>query len=109
MDLTEVRHFDVQVGQIKLSTAMRLGALMRPQGFFRPFNRGMSCALGAAWEGMGHPYDPMMTSAEIRRTLGTDRVSVELILHVGHGITSLNDTEGWTRERIADLIAALGY
>jgi hypothetical protein len=54
MDMTEVTKFDQQqVGKLKLSEAIRIGARIRPQCTGRWFSDGKSCVIGAAIEGAG--------------------------------------------------------
>lgn len=64
MDESIVKHLEQpQVGTLKLSEAIRIGAKIRPQCFGVAFENGGSCALGAAFEGSrGYPWpesDPM--------------------------------------------------
>lgn len=47
---------------MKLSEAIRLGAMLRPQGFGHVLKDGRSCALGAAYEAIGlDASKPFMT------------------------------------------------
>ena len=99
---------------MKLSEAIRLGAMLAPQGRTRLLSAdGSTCALGAAlaavgqlasvgndpqgydtikavWPWLGH-QQAMFPSGMTGRVLG--------------GIWQLNDTHGWTREQIADWVA----
>lgn len=121
MDESVVKHLErPQVGTLKLSEAIRIGARIRPQCAGAPFVDGRSCAWGAAAEGMGHPYISTIWSLgaieyalqrcqvdkrEATRTfLGPTGVAGSLIDHVWR----LNDS-GWTRESIADWLQSIGY
>jgi hypothetical protein len=102
---------------MKLSEAIRLGSLLRPQGFralVDPY--GGSCALGAAMEATGHPtkapreiepWDvfPLLTSGLLFRCPRCHHTN-ELQGMCGI-ILCLNDTHKWTRERIADWVATI--
>lgn len=52
---------------MRLSEAIRLGALLRPQAWFVHFSKeGGSCATGAAMEAIGiEPVVPMVTDADL--------------------------------------------
>src|ERR1700741_3225132 len=59
MDESIVKHLEQpQVGTLKLSEAMRIGARLRPQCSGYLFNNGASCALGAAYEAV-YGYPPL--------------------------------------------------
>jgi hypothetical protein len=96
---------------MRLSEAMRLGAMLKPQGFRALIGlRGRTCALGAALDAIGcldlGTIPPMWYWAvecigfcpACRRPHRRDVVA--LIAH-------LNDRHHWTRERIAELIATI--
>ena len=105
MDESIVRHLEQQqVGKLKLSEAMRIGARLRPQCCSGDlFVGGKSCAVGAAMEAIGVPYTENMGSyspaAEYWPFLPT-------LFGV---ITDLNDSQFCTREKIADWVEAQGY
>jgi len=108
---------------MKLSEAIRLGAMIRPQGFHSMFQRGrdgrlLSCALGAAWEASGSGCVPEFGISGVVKDLtlrfpilkmtvlvpkelnfGTFPCSIQEI------IFALNDNLRWTREQIADYVA----
>jgi hypothetical protein len=114
---------------MRLSEAIRLGSLLRPQGFralFTPF--GASCALGAALEATGANFRPA-DSADFTftldalleqrgwRCLATYIPAWREVLDLGiptpraldvlNMITALNDYAQWTRERIADWVESI--
>ena len=107
---------------MRLSEAIRLGAMLRPQGFedfIRDSGEGfvVSCALGAAAEAIGSPtvgdsddavaiIDAAFGSMlDIRRRCPVPGCRVRRI--TGNVIAHLNDTHRWTRERIAEWVATL--
>lgn len=110
---------------MRLSEAMRLGAMWREQGFFTLLSQGKSCALGAVAEAIGLEledkfYDP-----------GNEHVAPELFKAypelytriacpsepdpdvfcweqtLSDTIMHLNDAHRWTRQQIADWIEFL--
>ena len=100
---------------MKLSEAIRLGSMLRPQGFGAYTRDGRSCALGAAREAigliLGWPGEwvvilskrqkcPVCCVADVAtvslRHLVIDRLFETIVL--------LNDEHHWTREQIADFI-----
>jgi hypothetical protein len=95
---------------MKLSEAIRLGSLLRPQGFRYLFdNHGRTCALGAALDAIRKLPDFL-----------SDRYIPEEWINfinyhsqcpacpfVGNVITHLNDFHKWTRESIADWIESI--
>lgn len=107
---------------MKLSEAIRLGAMLRPQQAFRTLfdpETGASCALGAAAEAMGlldttqwnafvgtgkgPPEWKWIAERPYRRCpVGCARRDdvQELVIH-------LNNVHRWTRERIADWVATV--
>lgn len=98
-----------------LSEAMKLGAMMKPQGFGWFLKDGKSCALGAAMEAVGvsiaegDRYDP---SVELWTWLIKPR-PCPACPEFGHWsstgavIAHLNDDHLWTREAIAAWIEVL--
>ena len=102
------------MSQMRLSEAIRLGAMSRPQAFGIFFSKdtGGTCALGAALEAIGglDEDDPLSVKHNLllRRRfpvllqplscpacggdIGGDEMS----------LAHLNDTHKWSRERIAD-------
>jgi hypothetical protein len=93
----------VKVGTLKLSEAIRVGARIRPQCAIDYFLGGKSCALGAAWEGLGNPYDeyePLIAhQVTVRFSLPDD---------LAGSVINMNDN-GETRERIADWLESKGF
>ena len=106
------------MSNLKLSEAIQLGAMLAPQGFERYKEDGRTCALGAACEAIaGSPLDVASRWPFCKQqtrcpacswwfllfvfTLG--RTSVERV------IVHLNDDHRWTRERIADWVAAIEF
>jgi hypothetical protein len=103
--------------QLQLSEAIRLGAMLRPQGLGAYLRDGKSCALGAALEAVGtvpsqlesagttlgeiiHRWSVAAVGARCPRCRGSYYVMtvVEAIVH-------LNDHHHWSREEIADWVA----
>lgn len=93
---------------MKLSEAIRLGSMLRPQAFGGLFVANGSCALGAAEEAAGgrwmllwldHPsmFAPCPDCQRQIKGLGMDMPT----------IAHLNDSHSWTRERIADWVATI--
>lgn len=109
---------------IKLSDAIRLGAMLHPQGFERLFDRSVldgrvlsSCALGAALEAIGHSETPTLDeNMEIRQFPTTwtmlpvsecpacDNMFAGTILNA---LTHINDVHRWTREDMARWVATV--
>jgi hypothetical protein len=105
---------------VKLSDAIRLGAMIRPQAHGRFFRDGNSCALGAALEASGLAvYDEeysMDEQAPLSDRLIVDHAALihecpagcSEFSHLPHRIDAvivhLNDRHEWTREQIADWV-----
>lgn len=103
MDESIVKQFEQQqVGKLKLSAAIRIGAKIRPQAFGMYCSEGRTCALGAALEAINRDPKPLNGSGLIAATepLG---ISLELASQV-----SRRNDSGWTREAIADWLEAKG-
>ncbi len=101
---------------MKLSEAIRAGAKLRPQAFGKGFDGVGTCAMGAAFEGMG--LDPKSLDLEICQPIPEvlrelfPPKSVRLCPVCGTQkalgvIVHLNDEHGWTREAIADYVETL--
>ena len=108
------------VDERELAKAIRLGAARRPQCFGSYFDeRGGSCALGAAYDGMyelprqaREPGEIVPRHLERLFTCLEDVVkrcpekaegaSCRKRLPLGAMIVHLNDDHGWTREQIAE-------
>lgn len=89
--------------KMKVSSAIRIGAMVRPQCRIKMFMNGRSCSLGAAWEGMGYGYDEsagQLFLSGISNRLG---ISSEL----AQKIANRNDS-GSTREQVADWLEEQG-
>lgn len=99
MDESVVKHLEVKVGTLKLSEAIRLGAMRRKQCRGDYFANGGSCALGAAWEGAG--FNPALA------TMDRVRDAFNLTFSQHESISNRNDS-GWTREAIADFLETQG-
>jgi len=97
---------------MNLSTAIRIGAALRPQAFGTHFKKGGSCVIGAALEGAGfYVYDSGIHQTESNKSftlLSKENIQCPVCSVEGAGwkIISmcLNDTHKWTRESIADWI-----
>ena len=92
---------------MKLSQAIRVGAMYRGQCTGTWFKDGRSCALGAAWEGLHgygarQPEKPSDYGNSLMIALGAPP-------NLLGAITNLNDRSGWTREGIADWLESQGY
>lgn len=98
---------------MRLSEAIRLGAMMRPQGFGHLYSKGRTCAFGAAYDAVGIgaenvggedacPCWPwvMLTMADC--PVCGDRQTISCVV-----TSHLNDCHGWTRERIAGWVATI--
>lgn len=89
----------------ELAAAIRKGAKMRPQRRGHLFRNGSSCALGAAYEGLG--YKPVEGD---RDTPGYseqyDVLYYTFGLELCSSVTLKND-KGQTREQIADWLDSL--
>ena len=124
------------VDQRELAKAIRLGAARRPQCFGSYFDeRGGSCALGAAYDGMYEmprekrepgevvprnlerlfhcledvvkqcPASAASAAAGKPMTLKQGEAACRKRLPLGAMIVHLNDDHGWTREHIAEWLS----
>ncbi len=107
---------------MKLSEAMRLGAMLKPQGFGAMINVwGGTCALGAVADAVGQElvwppaWCPILDVLWLRtRYPILDMFAIDPVipgaysgrLSLADVIVRLNDDHRWTRERIADWIEA---
>lgn len=107
---------------MRLSEAIRLGAMLRPQTTGAIYKRGKSCAWGAAWEAVGGNIEHWTQNGSISSHSICEQYWPELNRKVAHPlinddrndynlasiIESLNDNPNcWTRERIADWVASI--
>jgi len=112
---------------LKLSEAMRLGAMLKPQIFGEVFDGVGTCAMGAAYDAIGALdqlpciYDILKTDNNIlpitcagalqwhRGILREPAICPECgsADHLHYIVTHLNDSHRWSRERIADYIATI--
>lgn len=97
---------------MKLSDAIRLGAMLRPQAFGRAFRDQGSCAFGAALEATGMKYNGRRRRIDVfvaeRWAWADDGQATRCpecrgVFASGAGeiVVHLNDTHLWTREQIA--------
>jgi len=109
---------------MKLSEAIRLGAMLRPQGRYCILGKAGTCALGAALEAAGHldewkrlhvlGSDKMNEFwfkreiwSDFRYSMSVHPVNSHVQAPVHDIIVELNDAHLWTRERIADWVATI--
>jgi hypothetical protein len=98
--------------KMRLSEAIRLGAIMKPQAFGMIFDGIGTCAIGAAKDAVGElDVSPAWFGiAEVFERhpewhYGILRCPVSGCSHIEGVIAAhLNDYHRWTRERIADFI-----
>lgn len=98
---------------MRLSEAIRLGAMLKPQAF-GDYSVGVgTCALGAAHEALGKNADdesewwwPELPRDAICPSCGGMRHS-DSSFAVGGVIAHLNDVHKWTREQIADWVETI--
>lgn len=94
---------DAPVTTLRLSEAIRLGAMLKPQAFGTWFDGEGTCALGAAIDALGITESNVLLLAQtiVGRArcpvCGCDGAQFHLVPH-------LNDDHHWTRERIADWV-----
>lgn len=95
---------------LKLSEAIRLGAMMTEQTFGEFGDDERTCAIGAAQKALGLPVS---AGGPLLHLLG-DRSAEPPCEHgslpwsVGALIIHLNDDDRWPREKIADWLEGLG-
>jgi hypothetical protein len=99
---------------MRLSEAIRLGAMLGPQSFdkFYDHKTQATCALGAAAQAVNtflgeplnaeqrYPWSVKIISAYCPKCGGKFKCAAEVIIH-------LNDAHHWSRTRIADLVEVL--
>ena len=98
-------------GAMKLSEAIRLGAMMMPQAFRTLLTDDGACALGAALLAVGARPEEAVRSALNRwpwaSTVSADCPRCGRSRTVFRVITHLNDRHRWTREQIAEWVAGI--
>jgi hypothetical protein len=113
MDESVVKVFEQQhVGTLRLSDAIRIGAKLRPQCTYEPFDKvGRSCALGAAYEAtFGRTGDVMEVYGTLPyRYPALLRQLPSSTKDIMSEIFERNDQWHNTREQIADWLEAQGY
>lgn len=96
---------------MRLSEAIRLGAMMRPQAFRTLFTIDEACALGAALLAVGAAQEQALRSVRKRwpwaLTVSANCPSCGRSCPVFGVITHLNDDHRWTREKIGTWIAEI--
>src|SRR5262245_42676934 len=96
---------------MRLSEAIRLGAMMRPQAFRTLLTDNGACALGAALLAVGARPEEAVRSALNRwpwaSTVSADCPRCGRSRTVFQVITHLNDCHGWTREQIATWVTGI--
>lgn len=101
---------------MRLSEAIRLGAMLRPQALNHFITEaGATCAFGAAFEAIGRNIvaeADILCSGDAMQAWAICDVDVlnpvSLEMDVLYSVvTSLNDFHGWTRERIADWVESI--
>lgn len=95
---------------MKLSEAIRLGSMLRPQAFGAMYENNGSCAYGAAYEAIGARFTskpaidiwPWLANTLTCPCCGISE-------QYGASVISdhLNDDHKWPRERIADWVATI--
>lgn len=102
-----------KVSPIKLSTAIRLGAMLKPQGFTEFVDElGRTCAIGAAADAIGK-LSQIETGAESEcefwpvLNVWANYPGGQISMSVWSIVTNLNDEEHWSRERIADFVEGI--
>jgi hypothetical protein len=97
---------------MKLSDAIRLGAMLKPQGFNGMLRHGRSCAFGAAMDALGllEKWGPLgyLPNDVVARwpvlNVRTVNPVTHAVVDVCEAVVDLNDIHLWTRERIADFV-----
>lgn len=101
---------------MKLSEAIRLGAMLKPQGVLFALRNGKTCALGAAMDAIGalpqRRWFKWLPVADLEPAKARWPELNRIIRHPCSGrkwrlrrvIWDLNDIRGWSREQIADWV-----
>lgn len=94
---------------MKLSEAIRLGAMLKPQAHLGFFDGQGTCAIGAAIDAIGHLNDLLLgrfvefKEWPVFNMPVTDPVT-QWPTRLWDAVVALNDTHRWSRERIADQV-----
>jgi len=115
MDESVIKHLEQAQRVTKLSQAIRIGALMRPQCTGVPHRDGTSCAWGAAADGLGLRIRADTTGATVMavgKSLYGDAwwawgIRTDNGESLADRVWQMNDG-GQTREEIADWLEARG-
>lgn len=106
---------------MKLSEAMRTGASLAPKGEGQLVDsKGATCAIGAAYHGATgmlpnidwwttDAYPAIEAATGVRFDTEGRHPKTRKVNELGDIIWDLNDTHGWTRERIAAWLEKQGY
>jgi hypothetical protein len=99
---------------LRLSEAIRLGAMLKPKGYDGLLVDGRTCALGAALDAIGQcngdseaEYQTAKEAWPLLMKEATSPVEANYRTYLQHAIWQLNDSRGWTRERIADWVETI--
>jgi hypothetical protein len=97
---------------LTLSAAMRLGAMLKPQGHNRYLRQGRTCALGAALDAIGAlRYEAGNSTRLFNQWPILETWAVHPVTNrsemAGGIVVSLNDEYHWTREVIADWVETI--
>jgi hypothetical protein len=101
---------------MKLSDAIRLGAMLKPQGFgcwTAAANAPASCALGAAYDALGmfgegvRLWEVLAKRYPVLRAMNLMACPACGATEIGSMVPHVNDSHGWTREQIADWVATI--
>ena len=99
---------------LKLSEALRLGAMSTEQTFGSLGDSEHTCALGAIMLGFGLPWnsDQSVPNGEFGELLDSHMVPCQTHWNRPESLTTaifhLNDESQWPREKIADWLESLG-
>jgi hypothetical protein len=102
---------------LKYSEAIRLGAMLRPQAFNALYSDGATCANGAAFEAIGRlkvwpKGDAYLAERSFIHTefpeadASATCPECDYADDLARTVVHLNNDHRWTRERIADFVAA---
>ena len=112
MDQSEVLKFEQAQKQRtwKLSEAILAGIKIRPnQCFGSFFSYEASCAIGAAYEGVGLGPEDIDKPIYFKRIPTASKAAFAFYKEYGIHITVANDVSRWSREKIAYKLQLLGY